>query len=75
MICKKDKRVYWDVSYGAYLIELDDVGMSDFFENFNFSRDSFNVFLVVDLFLLKNFDCHLSKMSTYNSAIKFHGRK
>ena len=36
--------------------------MANFFENFNLSRDSFNVLLVVDLLLLKNFDSDLNSI-------------
>ena len=34
--------------------------MTDFLENFDLSGDSLDVFLIIDLFLLKNFDGNLS---------------
>ena len=43
----------------TYLIKLDDVGVTDLFENLDFSGDALNVFLVVNLLLLQDFDCHL----------------
>ena len=43
----------------SYLVELDDVRVTNFFQNLDLSRDAFHILLVVDLFLLKNFDCHL----------------
>ena len=43
----------------SYLIELDDIGVTNFLQNLDFSCDAFHILLVVDLFLLKNFDCHL----------------
>ena len=46
--------------YIAYFIELDDVGVSNFLENFDFSGDAFNILLVVYFFLLKNFDSNLN---------------
>ena len=41
------------------LVELDDIGVANFLQNFNFSRNPFNVLLVVDLFFLKDFDGNL----------------
>lgn len=41
------------------LVELDDIGMANFLQNFNFPRNPFNVLLVVDLFFLKDFDGNL----------------
>ena len=43
----------------SYLVELDDVWVTNFLQNLDLSRDAFHILLVVDLFLLKNFDCHL----------------
>lgn len=43
--------------------------MADLFENFNLSSDSFNVLLVVDLLLLKNFDGHLDSIHNARLAI------
>ena len=43
----------------TYLVELDNIGVADLLEDFYFSRDAFNVLLVVDLFFLQDFDCHL----------------
>jgi len=37
--------------------------MSDFLQNLDLSRDAFHIFLIVDLFLLKDFDSHLSSQS------------
>jgi len=36
----------------AYLVELDDMGVSDFLEDFNLPSDSLHVLLVVDLLFL-----------------------
>ena len=43
--------------------------MADLFENFDLSCDSFNVLLVVDLLLLKNFDGHLDSIHNARLAI------
>jgi hypothetical protein len=42
-----------------YLIELNDVWMTDFFENLDFTCDSLNILFVLNFFLLKNFDSNL----------------
>lgn len=39
-----------------YLIELDDVWVSDLLEDFDFPCDSLDVFLVVDFVFLEDFD-------------------
>ena len=57
MICAQRAVSLADAS--TYLVELDDVGVANFFEDFDFASDAFNVFLVVDLLLLKNFHGHL----------------
>ena len=44
-----------------YLVELNHVWVTDFLENFDLSGDSFDIFLVVDLFLLQYFDGNLLK--------------
>jgi len=49
----------------TYLVELDNIGVADLLEDFYFSRDAFNVLLVVDLFFLQDFDCHLSQFITH----------
>ena len=43
----------------TYLVELDDVGVTNFLEDFDFPSDSLNVLLIVDLLLLENFDSDL----------------
>lgn len=43
----------------SYLVELNDVGVADLFENLNLASDAFNVLLVVNLLLLQDFDCNL----------------
>ena len=43
--------------------------MANLFENFDLPGDSFNVLLVVDLLLLKNFDCHLDSIHNARLAI------
>ena len=43
----------------TYLVELDDVWVANFLEDFDFSSDSLNVLLIVDLLLLEDFDGHL----------------
>ena len=40
------------------LIELDDIGMPHLLQNFNLSSDSFDIFLVMNLIFLKNFNCN-----------------
>ena len=45
--------------YIAYLIELDDVGVSNFLENFDFSGDAFDILLLFDSDLLQYFDSNL----------------
>jgi len=40
------------------LIELDDVGVSNFLEDFNFASNTLNVLLVVNLFLFEDFHGH-----------------
>ena len=49
----------YGVGIVSYLVELDDVWVTNFLQNLDLSRDAFHILLVVDLFLLKNFDCHL----------------
>jgi hypothetical protein len=41
-----------------YLVQLHDVGMSDYFEYLNFTHDSCYVSLLFDLVLLKYFYCY-----------------
>jgi len=43
----------------TYLVELNDVGVANFFENFDFASDPLHVLLVIDFFFLKNFYSHL----------------
>ena len=43
----------------AYLIQLDDVRVADLLQDFDLSRNPLNVFLVFDLFLLKDLDSDL----------------
>lgn len=40
------------------LVKLNDVRMSDLLQNFDFSRDSFDILLIIDLVLLQDFDGH-----------------
>ena len=42
-----------------YLIELNNIRVSDLLQDFDFPCDSLNVFLVVDLVFLKDFDGNL----------------
>ena len=55
MICKK--RVKFNF---FYFVKLDNVGVSDFLKDLDFSGDSFNVFLVFDLVFLEDLYCHLA---------------
>ena len=41
------------------LVELDNIWMSDLFEDFDLSRDSLNILLVVDLLFFEDLDCNL----------------
>lgn len=43
----------------TYLIELDDIGMSDLLEYLDFSSNPFHVLLVLNPVLFKNLDRHL----------------
>lgn len=45
----------------TYFVELDDVGVSNFLQDFDFPSDPFHVLLVVDFLFLKDFDGHLGK--------------
>ena len=40
-------------------VDLDNVRVVHLFQDFDFSRDAFNVFLVFDFGLFQNFDCDL----------------
>jgi len=40
------------IAASAYLVELDNMGMSDFLEDFNLSCDSLHVLLIIDLLFL-----------------------
>jgi len=44
----------------AYLVELNDVRVSDFLENFDLASNSLYVLLVVDFLFLKHFDGNLT---------------
>lgn len=44
----------------SYLIELDDVRVANFLQNFDLSGDSLNILLVIDLFFFQNFHGNLS---------------
>ena len=55
MICTKGKLDIISNSI-TYFIELYDVGMSNNLENMDFSRYSLNVWLILDLVFLQNFD-------------------
>jgi len=43
----------------TYLVELDDVRVADLLQNFDLAGDALNVFLVVDLLFLQDFDGNL----------------
>ena len=43
----------------SYFIKLDHIGVSDNFQNVNFTRNSFYIRLVFDLVFFENFDRHL----------------
>ena len=58
-MAKAERRVSDGRAGRTYLVELDDIGVSDLLENFDLPGDSFNVLLIVDLFFLQNFDSHL----------------
>ena len=40
-------------------VKLNNIWMSNFLKNFDFTGDSFNIFLVVNFIFLKNFYCNL----------------
>ena len=43
----------------TYLVQLNNVRMSHFLQNFDLPGNPLNVLLIVDLLLLKHFDSHL----------------
>jgi hypothetical protein len=45
----------------TYLIKLNDIRMTHLLQNFNFAGDTLNVFLIVDLLFLQDFDGDLFK--------------
>jgi hypothetical protein len=38
------------------LVKLNNIGMPDLFQNFNFSRNALHIFLIMDLVLFENFN-------------------
>ena len=44
----------------TYLVQLDDVRMPDFLENFDLTRDSLNIFLIMNLLFLQNLNRDLN---------------
>jgi hypothetical protein len=54
-------KIYCEIKIylNSYFIELDHVGVSDYFQNVNFTRNSFHIRLVFDLVFFENFDRHL----------------
>ena len=55
--CKKDGT---NSLKKSYLIELDDVRVANFLQNFDLSGDSLNILLVIDLLFFQNFHGNLS---------------
>ena len=49
------------IDWGIYLIELNDVVVTDLLENLDLARDALHVLLVVDFLLLEDFDSDLAK--------------
>ena len=45
-----------------YLVKLDNVRMSNLFENLDFSRNTLHIFLIMDLILFENFNSDLKKL-------------
>ncbi len=45
-----------------YFIKLDDVGVTDLFQDFDLSGDSLNILFIFDLVFFQDFDSHLVKM-------------
>jgi len=44
----------------SYFVELDDVGVADLLKDFDLTSNALNIFLILDLVLLKDFYCHLN---------------
>ena len=49
------------VSDESYLVELDNIGVADFLENFDLSSDPLHILLVIDLLLLEDLDGNLRR--------------
>ena len=57
-ICKLHHQVQVSFRLNDF-VDLNNVRVVHLFQNFDFSRDAFNVFLVFDFGLFQNFDCDL----------------
>ena len=53
------------------LIELDDVGMTDFPQDLNFSIDAFFIILIFDSVLVDDLDCHHLGSGQVHSCLHF----
>ena len=49
------------VSDESYLVELDNIRVADFLENFDLSSDPLHILLVIDLLLLEDLDGNLRR--------------
>ena len=51
------------------LIELNDIRMPDFLENFYFSSNTFHILLIVDFVLLENLDSDLNYIKEFKTYL------
>jgi hypothetical protein len=56
------------------LIKLDEVRVTNDFENVHFSLDSLNILDVIDLLLVKDLDCHFLPSNIMHSQFYFPKR-
>lgn len=58
-------------SFSTYLIQLNDIRMSDNLENVNLSRHTFDIGLVFDLIFFQNLDCNFLASDQMSSQSYF----
>lgn len=57
----------------AYLIKLNDVGVSDFLKNFDFSGDAFDVLFLLDPRFFEDFDGNLIQTINFTDNLQVPG--
>jgi len=50
---------------------LDDVGVTDLFQDFDLSGDSLNILFIFDLVFFQDFDSHLVKYENFENFLLF----